>query len=42
MTEEQERILDETEDDKRKIYFGAAGTGKSFVAMEKAWRSMMP
>ena len=38
MTEEQERILDETEDDKRKIFFGAAGTGKSFVAMEKAWR----
>jgi len=38
LTEEQERILDETEEDKRKIFFGAAGTGKSFVAMEKARR----
>jgi len=38
LTEEQERILDETEEDKRKIFFGAAGTGKSFVAIEKARR----
>ena len=38
LTEEQERILDETEEDKRKIFLGAAGTGKSFVAMEKARR----
>lgn len=38
LTEEQARILDETEEDRRKIFFGAAGTGKSFVAMEKARR----
>jgi len=38
LTEEQERILDETEEDRRKIFFGAAGTGKSFVAMEKGRR----
>jgi hypothetical protein len=37
-TEEQQRILDETELDKRKIFFGAAGTGKTFLAMEKARR----
>lgn len=36
LTEEQERILQETELDKRKIFFGAAGTGKTFLAMEKA------
>ena len=38
LTEEQERILDETELDKRKVFFGAAGTGKTFLAMEKARR----
>lgn len=38
LTEEQERILEETELDKRKIFFGAAGTGKTFIAMEKAKR----
>ncbi|MGE5559873.1 MAG: NERD domain-containing protein [Chloroflexota bacterium] len=38
LTEEQERILAETELDKRKVFFGAAGTGKTFVAMEKARR----
>lgn len=37
-TEEQERILEETELDKRKIFFGAAGTGKTYIAMEKARR----
>lgn len=36
LTEEQERILEETELDSRKIFFGAAGTGKTFLAMEKA------
>jgi superfamily I DNA and RNA helicase len=38
MTEEQERIIEETELDKRKIFFGAAGTGKTFIAKEKAKR----
>lgn len=38
LTEEQNRILDETEEDRQKIFFGAAGTGKTFVAMEKARR----
>jgi ATP:corrinoid adenosyltransferase len=38
LTEEQERILEETEEDNRKIFFGSAGTGKTFVAMEKARR----
>ncbi|QNB45484.1 AAA family ATPase [Thermanaerosceptrum fracticalcis] len=38
LTEEQERILDETELDKRKIFFGGAGSGKTFLAMEKARR----
>lgn len=38
LTEEQSRILDETELDKRKVFFGAAGTGKTFLAMEKARR----
>jgi len=37
-TDEQERILEETELDKRKVFFGAAGTGKTFLAMEKARR----
>jgi hypothetical protein len=36
LTEEQNRILEETELDNRKIFFGAAGTGKTFIAMEKA------
>ena len=36
LTEEQDRILEETELDNRKIFFGAAGTGKTFIAMEKA------
>ena len=38
LTDEQERILDETELDRRKIYLGAAGTGKTFIAMEKVRR----
>jgi hypothetical protein len=38
LTEEQERILEEIELDKRKVFFGAAGTGKTFLAMEKARR----
>jgi superfamily I DNA/RNA helicase len=38
LTEEQERILAETELDKRKVFFGAAGSGKTFLAMEKAKR----
>jgi hypothetical protein len=38
LTDEQERILDETELDKEKVFFGAAGTGKTFLAMEKARR----
>ncbi len=38
LTEEQQRILDETELDKEKIFFGSAGTGKTFLAMEKAKR----
>jgi hypothetical protein len=38
LTAEQERILDETELDSRKIFFGSAGTGKTFLAMEKANR----
>jgi hypothetical protein len=38
LTDEQERILEETELDKRKVFLGAAGTGKTFVAMEKARR----
>lgn len=38
LTEEQERILEETELDKRKIFLGAAGTGKTFIAIEKAKR----
>ena len=38
LTEEQERILEETELDKRKIFFGLAGTGKTLLALEKARR----
>ncbi|WP_245683854.1 AAA domain-containing protein [Vulcanibacillus modesticaldus] len=38
LSEEQERILDETEEDHRKVFFGAAGTGKTYIAMEKAKR----
>jgi len=38
LTEEQERVLEETELDKRKIFFGAAGSGKTYIAMEKAKR----
>lgn len=38
LTDEQERILDEIELDKRKVFFGAAGTGKTFLALEKARR----
>ncbi|EEG79075.1 nuclease-related domain-containing DEAD/DEAH box helicase [Dethiobacter alkaliphilus] len=38
LTEEQQRILDETELDRQKIFFGSAGTGKTFLAMEKANR----
>jgi hypothetical protein len=38
LNEEQERILDETELDRRKIFLGAAGTGKTFLAIEKAHR----
>ncbi|MBS4031993.1 MAG: NERD domain-containing protein [Clostridiales bacterium] len=38
LTTEQKRILDETELDKKKIFFGFAGTGKTFLAMEKAKR----
>ncbi len=36
LTDEQSRILEETEYDKRKIFLGGAGTGKTFLAMEKA------
>lgn len=38
LTQEQERILEETELDKRKIFFGLAGTGKTLLALEKARR----
>lgn len=38
LTEEQQRILDETELDKQKVFLGAAGTGKTFLAIEKAHR----
>ena len=36
LTDEQSRILEETELDNRKVFFGAAGTGKTQLAMEKA------
>jgi len=38
LTDEQERILYETELDNRKIFLGAAGSGKTFIAMEKSRR----
>lgn len=38
LTDEQQNILDATELDKRKVFFGAAGTGKTFLALEKARR----
>ncbi len=38
LTEEQERILDETELNPRMLFLGSAGSGKTFVAMEKARR----
>lgn len=38
LTDEQERILLETELDPRKIFLGAAGCGKTFIAIEKAKR----
>jgi superfamily I DNA and RNA helicase len=38
LTDEQERILAETELDNRKLFLGAAGTGKTFLAIEKAKR----
>jgi len=37
-TEEQERILEETELNKRMVFYGAAGTGKTMLAVEKARR----
>jgi len=37
-TEEQERILEETDLNKRMIFYGAAGTGKTMIAVEKARR----
>ncbi len=36
LSEEQVRILEETELDKRKLFLGAAGSGKTFVAIEKS------
>jgi len=39
LTEEQERIIEETLEDKRKLFLGSAGTGKTFIAIEKARRS---
>lgn len=38
LTDEQERILAETELDLRKIFLGPAGSGKTFIAMEKSRR----
>lgn len=38
LTEEQERILYETELDSRKLFLGPAGSGKTFIAMEKSRR----
>lgn len=38
LTEEQSRILEETELDTKKVFFGAAGTGKTYLAMDKARR----
>ena len=39
LSEEQERIIEETIEDKRKLFIGAAGTGKTFIAIEKARRA---
>lgn len=38
LNEEQQRILDETELNNKMIFLGAAGSGKTFVAMEKSKR----
>jgi MoxR-like ATPase len=38
LTEEQERILDETALNRRMLFLGTTGPGKTFVAMEKARR----
>jgi len=38
LTDEQERILDETEMDRRKVFLGGGGTGKTFISMEKTRR----
>lgn len=38
LTQEQERILEETELNKRMVFYGAAGTGKTMIAVEKARR----
>ncbi len=35
LTAEQERIIEETSLDNRKVFLGGAGTGKTFIAMEK-------
>jgi ATP:corrinoid adenosyltransferase len=40
LTEEQERVIMETYEDKRKLFLGAAGTGKTFIAIEKARRAV--
>lgn len=37
-TEEQDRILEETELNRRMVFYGAAGTGKTMLAVEKARR----
>lgn len=37
-TQEQERILEETQLNKRMVFYGAAGTGKTMLAVEKARR----
>lgn len=37
-TQEQERILEETELNTRMVFYGAAGTGKTMIAVEKARR----
>lgn len=38
LTDEQNRILEETEYDNRKVFLGGAGTGKTWIAKEKAKR----
>ncbi len=38
LTDEQQRILEETELNSRQVFFGAAGTGKTFLAIEKCRR----